>query len=372
MADKWRIATGLYSTASEWNGGTLPIAGDDVYCDGYVCTIDINTPQLNSMRNTQRSGGINAGYYILVNNIQVNANTFYSTSGSNLYLFLDNSVIIGNKYLNGNAILNGIYIQKTVAGGEWIINGNITQLGFAVNNAVFSSSLLLTIRTIGIINTAVSPYSILYSSPNITHYHTGDIYINGSSNSTCGYFELVGNGYGGNLSTGGGLLNTQKAKITGTCVGRLLPFIYSTVWGGDYTINGTSDNRYVTGFFVPKIKIATGGSFTQIYKNEAGDDIYMSTSYGGNPSTSDVRKNVVYGQNNELVGTCAVPSPLYVSLGVPVDNTVGTFEGGTSITPKEIWDYMLNADPTLTGSVKERFLNQATIDSTGEQIKNLI
>jgi hypothetical protein len=44
----------------------------------------------------------------------------------------------------------------------------------------------------------------------------------------------------------------------------------------------------------------------------------------GHPATTNVRTGIVYGPTNNLTGTCAVPPAAAVSLGVPVDNTVGT------------------------------------------------
>jgi hypothetical protein len=44
----------------------------------------------------------------------------------------------------------------------------------------------------------------------------------------------------------------------------------------------------------------------------------------GFPATNNVRTGIVYGPTSNLTGTCAVPPAAAVSLGVPVDNTVGT------------------------------------------------
>lgn len=42
------------------------------------------------------------------------------------------------------------------------------------------------------------------------------------------------------------------------------------------------------------------------------------------PATSDVRAGTVYGPDDELTGTCAVPPVGSVALGVPVGATTGT------------------------------------------------
>jgi hypothetical protein len=56
----------------------------------------------------------------------------------------------------------------------------------------------------------------------------------------------------------------------------------------------------------------------------------------GMPQTRDVRQNLLYGFNNELTGTLAVPNSGSVALGVPVDNTVGV----AVLTLDEIWNYL--------------------------------
>lgn len=58
------------------------------------------------------------------------------------------------------------------------------------------------------------------------------------------------------------------------------------------------------------------------YKNLFTADFAGSGS--GQPATSNVRSGTVYGPSNELTGTCAVPAPGSVVLGVPVDATTGT------------------------------------------------
>jgi len=52
--------------------------------------------------------------------------------------------------------------------------------------------------------------------------------------------------------------------------------------------------------------------------------LYTADSVGGNPATSNVRSGTIFGPNNELTGTCAVPPAASVGVGVPVDNTTGT------------------------------------------------
>lgn len=61
MANKWRTATGLYSTAAEWNGGTLPEAGDTCFANGYTCTIDVASLSVNFSTEASAGDGVAAG-----------------------------------------------------------------------------------------------------------------------------------------------------------------------------------------------------------------------------------------------------------------------------------------------------------------------
>jgi hypothetical protein len=62
MADKWPLANGNWSNAANWNGGTKPVAGDDVYADGRTLNVD-ESFDVATLRNTQRSGGTIGGVF---------------------------------------------------------------------------------------------------------------------------------------------------------------------------------------------------------------------------------------------------------------------------------------------------------------------
>jgi hypothetical protein len=49
----------------------------------------------------------------------------------------------------------------------------------------------------------------------------------------------------------------------------------------------------------------------------------LTAELGALPVPSDVRAGVDYAANNALTGTCAVPPPAAVGVGVPVDATTG-------------------------------------------------
>jgi hypothetical protein len=82
--------------------------------------------------------------------------------------------------------------------------------------------------------------------------------------------------------------------------------------------------------------------------NNANRFMYTSAQSTGQATESNVRLGIIYGPNNDYTGTCAVPPAAAVSLGVPVDNTVGTAE----LTASDMWNYDLvnvNNQPGTVG-----------------------
>lgn len=125
----------------------------------------------------------------------------------------------------------------------------------------------------------------------------------------------------------------------------------------------------------------TGGdqmswTYVKSADNRAETTTMVNANYVGySPAESNVRLGTVYG-NGLRTGTCAVPQPSQVYLGAPVDNTVGTLtaEGVTidaSLLAGAIWNYDLNEVTNTTNGAGQRLLNNATIESTGEQIAAL-
>jgi hypothetical protein len=63
MPDKWPLANGNWSNAANWNGGTKPVAGDDVFADGRTLNVD-ESFNVATLRTTQRSGGTIGGSFV--------------------------------------------------------------------------------------------------------------------------------------------------------------------------------------------------------------------------------------------------------------------------------------------------------------------
>jgi hypothetical protein len=76
--------------------------------------------------------------------------------------------------------------------------------------------------------------------------------------------------------------------------------------------------------------------------------LYPASTLENPPAETDVRSGIVYGIGDVYEGTLAVPPPATVNLGVPTDDTVGT------------WAF----DDELI----LRLSHCATVESTGSQV----
>jgi hypothetical protein len=71
----------------------------------------------------------------------------------------------------------------------------------------------------------------------------------------------------------------------------------------------------------------------------------------GNPATTNVRNGVTYGPALELTGTLVVANPSNVLLGVPTDNTTGTYSTTPTLIATEIFTKLLSStDFNTSGS----------------------
>jgi hypothetical protein len=71
--------------------------------------------------------------------------------------------------------------------------------------------------------------------------------------------------------------------------------------------------------------------------------------------------------SQKIFDSLAVPPTNRVSLGIPVDNTVGT----AVLTADDVWNAQTSAMNT-PGSIGKRLKNASTVDSTGDQLTSLL
>jgi hypothetical protein len=334
MADKWPLATGVWSNAANWNGGTLPAVNDDVFADGKTVTIDQSVTVL-SIRTSQRSGGTLGGSFVVSGGHTITATgagvvasgsaclTASHTSGTTL--------TINGRISAGGTQQYGLSITSS---GTTNITGNIIggQSGGNTSHGINMVGASHTLNVTGSVTGTGTGFGIAISATcsfNITGQITS-IGVNQGINITASSNGTVT----GTLSTSSG---TTACTISTTGTYSFIGAIQAT---GSTALNVTGAATVtMTG---PFISSATGGIpfsgptafwlLSPIANNEyrfrhetsGTSSLYSTDVTSGSPSASDVRSGTTYGIGSTYTGTCAVPAAASVAYGVPVDNTTGT------------------------------------------------
>jgi hypothetical protein len=373
MALKYPLATGVWSNATNWNDGTLPVAGDDVRANGFTVTIDvdINVLQISTAQLLPAAAG---GGFSVSTNRNITANIIAGTTTC-LGSIVGNIVtIIGNIF----ASATNIGVSFTNAGSILNVTGNangssaIGLLSWGTVNFVGNSSNLIGtgsgVLTGGININSGGVLNFTGNATSLGRFAFG-IVCNGSStlngtitggNNTdsagvrlnTGIHIVNSNCFGGTLSGCHGLLIVNSTvTVNGNCTGgsttgsHAVQIANSTAtFNGSVTGSSTSSGSLainvtdsvsnvvvsqitfgslgtvpVSGFVKfknigPTITVLKANSTTQQLVDPATTDI---------PAEGDVRDGIVYA-SGALTGTLAVPTFSAVSVGVPTDNGVGT------------------------------------------------
>ena len=194
MADKWYTsASGNWSTAANWNGGTLPTAADDVYADGKAVVIDQNVTVL-SIRTTQRSGGTVGGTFTI--------------SAAGITVTCTSSGILSG------TIGGGLLITATT--GTTTLNSNLTGGAASGYNACLLSgatTLVISGNLLAGTNSNTHALSVTSTSTiNITGNLTGGSSTgHGVSITAAATLTVTGNVTGGTIGNSNGISNTTVA-----------------------------------------------------------------------------------------------------------------------------------------------------------------
>jgi hypothetical protein len=404
MADRWPLANGNWSNAANWNGGTLPAAGDDVFADGKTVTIDQDVTVL-SVRTTQRSGGTAGGSFVHNQGYTLTADVYLQVNNS-VNNFSNNSQIIGNIYgVNGSGINNGINCT-----GSAKITGNI--VGFYNGTSTF----IVTKGGIGLIGTLE-----IIGNIDVTQGNT-QVGVSHSSSGINSTVIITGNVTAGNANanTAVRVANTSGASITeitgnitgsggsGNAYGLEVTSAFATVTVYGNSIGGSAAvGTLVSGASTVTIEKATAGSLSTASiagvscTSATATVVVREAEFGANgqvplagfirfensinnkitvtkeddstvtlvdindasvylPAEADVRDGVLYDPDLASEGTLIVPDPSNVRNGVPTDNTVGTAD----LTAQDFFDAIASSsDP-----IAIRLRNVATVETTGDQI----
>lgn len=271
MADKWPLANGNWSNAANWNGGTKPVAGDDVYADGKTLNVD-ESFDVATLRTTQRSGGTLGGTFN------------FNTAG------VTGTVTNSTTSIVQAASTTPLTISASTGTITLILSSVLTQTTTSTTMVSHTGNCNLTI-----------------TSPTFNGNQTGTAGNNFQliTKTSSGTITLNGNIVSGN-SNGGSGINTLSSSAGATIVNGNVNGFGSGNTGPNYAINQTAGTLVVNG------NVAGGGG-----GSDANRGIFFSgTSMtingnvsGGSPGTgilTSSASNTITG--NVTAGTVAAIS----------------------------------------------------------------
>jgi len=279
----------------------------------------------------QNTGTFNiVGNYGLTNGAQLGRNTILVNGSTTIN-------IIGNITNSQSSSVGTIY-TLFVSGGNPIINitGNVSggNMGITNNSSGIFCNTTTTINITGNITTNASSSIVFNTSGtlNLIGNATGGTafpaVFNANTPATIDILGTTTSGSGFPAISG---LPTTFVKVRGNVVHT---DTYAAIYAGRIVID---DN--VTSW---QFKDST---------NTITRTLYTAGVALGNPATTNVRNGVTYGPALELTGTLVVPNPSNVLLGVPTDNTMGTYSTTPTLIATEIFTKLLSStDFNTSGS----------------------
>jgi hypothetical protein len=351
MALKYPSANGNWSTAGNWNGGTVPVPGDDVRANGFTVTIDvdINVLQLSTAQSLPALAG---GSFVVSTNRTLTCDVNFGTTTCLTSTVGNTVTIIGNIYGAGGGSINTINFNNS---GSIL---NVTGIIYGSSGTAFSNTLVIggTLNFVGNLfggaaGTSSNGIQIL-SGGNLVF--TGNITA-GGGNSNGVFFAGTSCTINGNIYAGGGtsdgvIITTGTNIINADCYGSntaassspalnvtggISIVVNGTVYAGTIStsfgliststnvvvsnVEFTNGNTPVSGF----VKFKNTAPTVTVTKADNTTEQLVDPSTTDIPVIADVRDGITYA-SGALTGTLKVPPTGSVALGVPVDNTTGT------------------------------------------------
>jgi hypothetical protein len=296
-----------------------------------------------------RSGG---GGNLTTSGITITAPTMYSQQ-SRLFSCSTGGItvnFIGDTFSSSTnyPANNGLILYNTAA-STFNFTGNATLLSSVGNGVydIYSTNTGAIINFTGNVNRLNSPngrISFFGGSGNLNF--TGDM-DNNLAIGTDTYIAVGNN----NCNFIGNLKSSSTANVP------TISFTTECLFSGNII---TRNNVFPV---FGRIKMLSSSQNSILFQTENSlitQTLYTPGVATGHPAESNVRSGITYGPTNNLTGTCVVPSATTVSLGVPVDNTVGTAQ----LTA----DDFLNGITASTSPLAVRLQNVVTTDVLGAQI----
>ncbi len=397
MADKWPLANGNWSNAANWNGGTKPVAGDDVYADGRTLNVD-ESFDVATLRTTQRSGGTIGGSFVFntagvtgtvtsssplvpgaTNLIQVTATTGtvtislggnVTTTFANLILYSGNcNLNLSGTNFNGSTTVSTC-INKTSA-GLITITGNVNggNGGAATGAQSFVSTNGNTIiigNVVGGIGGGGSHRGVNQSAGTLTitgNVTGGQSVANNEGVSFSGTSLTVNGTILGGTAAEAIITSAPTNNITGNVTGGTVEAISSTTaniinvtgtvtasataeairmtnTNGQVYLNGNMvNNNGKMAIYAPIVWLDANNTTQADFFTSGGSPrtLYSEDTFPNMPAEADTRNNIVYGPGSGLIGTLKMPAAADTRSGVVYDNgTVGTALFTTSLFLTEL------------------------------------
>lgn len=371
MPDKWPLANGNWSSAANWNGGTKPLPGDDVYADGRTVAIDEDIT-VASLRTTQRSGGTGGGGFTVSTNRQIVANIIAGAFANANVVSVGavNCVITGN-LTAGLSVATANCVLAT-GNATITINGNVSGPATTSPGGSHAVNLGATASTLNVVGNLTSGNVDGSSGSHAAVACTGPAQISVVGNVTCagrggggaaGIFAsgsasivITGNVIGSDIGTfrtdSAGIVATNSTVVSnGNLLGGATSFAVSA---SKIVANGgilqSSSGRMPISYTT--LVVSSSSQLTHEYRTDgAGGSIgparslYTGGVNLGQPIPANVRFGTQFGVSNEYTGTLRVPAPEYVSQGVLTDATVGTLEFDLSPVVTAIENIVINPTP---------------------------
>jgi hypothetical protein len=400
MANYKAITNGNWSALATWQddaGGSyvastvLPGASDVVYFNNFTVQMDVDAT-VSQIRNNSVTGVTAGGSGVISASRTINADLFHATG--NLITISANSPsvvnILGN--MPGTSVLANNLVRGINITGSCTLNytGNIvgTLASAAGGTCAIQMGTNSTVNLTGNVavgitggNTETNTFYGINTATNSTLNIVGDVTGGvGLINFGLGVYvgvsganvNVTGNVYGGQTDSSRftyGIFISAGVISNVNIVGGLIagPYAYALYYlgqGGTKPIfSGNIVNQPNGQLAVVSTYLLINGSVSQWeFRNSSfnTNTLYTPGVATGHPAESNVRTGITYGPTNNLTGTCVVPSATTVSLGVPVDNTVGTAQ----LTA----DDFLNGITASTSPLAVRLQNVVTTDVLGAQI----
>jgi len=333
----YTVSTGNWSSAANWNNGTIPQAGDNVYANGKTVTIDQNIVVAKISSEVCPDTGVGGGEFrittdrTIVANIITGSTQCVQIATSNITLVLAGDIHGGNGTSARGLYINQANININITGNVYGGTGSVGAYGIVMSSSYTNISINIT----GTVYGGVGSRGVVIQSGVVNV--VGFVYADSFSAIVADTINIIGEVWGSSSATA----IAEYTSGAGIC--SIAGLVYNT--GARMAITTTR--------VVMSNETLCGWRFYDIADTNV---ILYSETYIALPQETDVRVGVAYGITR--AGKCAVPPKASVSLNVPVDNTVG--ELVTATTPSDFIT-ALKAD-----ALGLRLAECSTVDNTAD------